>query len=165
MLTQSRLKELFSYDSETGLFVRLKAPGKRSDLVGEVAGSKCGHGYLHINIDGVKYKAHRLVWLYVYGRWPIRLLDHENRVKSDNRLSNLREATKAQNEQSKPVRSTSTTGITGVYWNKGANKWQAYIKVDRRCRYLGLFEKQEDAATARRAAEIEYFKEFAPRAA
>lgn len=162
MLTQARLKELFSYDAETGVFRRLCAPGKRSDLSGEVAGSKYGQGYLHINVDGRKYKAHRLAWLYVYGLWPNGRLDHRNLQKDDNRIDNLREATCSQNEQNKPLRSNNTSGITGVYWNKCAQKWQAYIKFSGRVRYLGIFEALADAVTARRSAEKSLFGEFAP---
>lgn len=162
MLTQARLKELFAYCPETGIFVRLIAPGKRSDLTGEIAGSKYGQGYLHINVDGRKYKAHRLAWFYVYGVWPKGRLDHKNLHKDDNRIDNLREATASQNEQNKLPNRANTSGVKGVYWSKCAKKWQAYIKKDGKFSYLGIFEDLADAAGARRNAEIEMFGEFAP---
>lgn len=164
MLTQARLKQLFSYDPDTGIFTRLFVPGLRTDRLMQPIYSPT-NGYLAFAVDGVKYKAHRLAWLYMTGEWPKGLIDHKNGVKGDNRFDNLREASQAQNMRNQGLQAHNSSGFTGVYWNKCAAKWQAYIKVDRKVRYLGIFEVKEDAVAARRVAEIEYFGEFAPRAA
>jgi len=156
MLTQERLKQLLHYDAETGVFTWI-AHQRRPDLIGTVA----GQGYICINVDNRKYKAHRLAWLYIYDSWPSKHIDHENRIKSDNRIDNLRDASKAQNEQNKGLRSVNTSGVTGVYWNKGANKWQAYITVHERVKYLGIYCDKGDAINVRRAAARQYFGEFA----
>lgn len=160
MLTQERLKQLLHYDPKTGVFVWISHQ-RRPDLIGTIAGFRQSQGYTEINVDNRKYKAHRLAWLYVYGKWPSKNIDHENRVKNDNRIDNLRDATKAQNEQNKGLRSSNSSGATGVYWNKCAQKWQAYITVERRVRYLGVFVEKSQAVDVRRAAEREHFGEFA----
>lgn len=153
MLTQTRLKQLFLYEPETGNFIRLCAPGKRSDLIGTVAGSPSSQGYILINVDNRKYRAHRLAFLYMTGEWPPLHVDHENNIKSDNRYTNLRHATKAQNEYNKPINSSNTSGVKGVYWNNAANKWQAYITVNGANKYLGIFNEFDDATAARKKAE------------
>jgi len=160
MLTQARLKQLLRYDADTGLFTWI-AHQRRPDLIGTIAGSPQGQGYICINVDNRKHKAHRLAWLYVNGAWPSVHIDHRNRVKDDNRIENLREATKAQNERNKGLRSVNTSGVTGVYWSIAAQKWQAYIRVDGRMKYLGVFADKEEAINARRTAELSNFGEFA----
>lgn len=161
MLTQARLKELFAYCPETGIFVRLIAPGKRSDLVGKPIHTEITNRYVHLTVDGRRYKAHRLAWLYVHGMLPNGRLDHKDNKKDNNRIGNLREATPSQNEQNKLPNRANTSGVKGVYWNKCAKKWQAYIRKDGHQRYLGIFDDFTEAARIRRSAEIQLFGEFA----
>lgn len=161
MITQARLKELLHYDPEMGVFTWINHY-RRPDLIGTVAGSPQGPGgYIVIAVCGREYKAHRLAWLYVHGRWPVKYLDHANRLKQDNRIDNLREATRAQNEQNKGLRSSNTSGVTGVYWSIAAKKWMAYIRVNEQSKYLGIYEDKGEAIAARRTAELRYFGEFA----
>jgi hypothetical protein len=151
-ITQARLKELLNYDPETGLFVwrvtrRVKA--------GTIAGSKHPtQHYIAIKIDGVLYKAHRLAWLYEYGIWPPNEIDHINRVRTDNRLENIRLATKAENAQNRKTRTDNSSGMTGVSWHKRDKKWRVYIGKGK---YLGYFDALEDAIAARKEAEKLYF--------
>ena len=159
MITQARLKELLHYDPDTGVFTWI-ANRQRPDMIGKVAGCAQNQGYILISLDDEKHKGHRLAWLYVHGEMP-QFIDHKNRVKGDNRISNLRVATKSQNEQNKDLRSSNTSGKTGVYWSIAAKKWQAYIRFDGKMKYLGIFEDKEDAIAARRVAEAKYFGEFA----
>src|SRR5215510_1403832 len=91
-IEHAELKKLLSYDEKTGLF-RWRVPRKGSER-GRVGSYNLG--YIDIRLLGRKYWAHRLAWFYVYGRWPS-LLDHINRVKSDNRISNLREVSQKEN--------------------------------------------------------------------
>lgn len=151
---------MMSYNPDTGIFTRLIAPGKRSDLISKDAGCPQNQGYILIAVDNKKYKAHRLAWLYAYGDFPSKFIDHINNIKSDNRICNLREATKSQNLQNIPVRNNNTSGITGVYWNKAAKKWQAYIKLNGKVNYLGIFPELQSAITARKDAEKLFFKQF-----
>lgn len=96
-LTPERLRCLLSYDQGTGLFTWLIDRGN-----GACAGQRAGtvdrnSGYVLVQIDGRQYRAHRLAWLYVHGRWPRPLIDHIDRNRANNRISNLREATSAIN--------------------------------------------------------------------
>jgi hypothetical protein len=88
-LTAERLREQLRYDAETGVFTRRVESGHA--CVGDVAGSVHSTGYVRIGIDGWKYTAHHLAWLYVHGVWPSDQIEHINRKRSDNRIANLRE--------------------------------------------------------------------------
>lgn len=95
ILTQARLKELLHYDPETGVWTRLVATSN-SIRIGDVAGG-VNHGYVRISVDGRKYSAHRLAFLYQTGAWPSAEVDHWNLDKADNSWGNLRGATRSQN--------------------------------------------------------------------
>jgi len=155
MLTQSKLKELLHYDPETGLFIWLIKPriGVKS---GVVAGFTTVHGYIHIGIDLREYKAHRLAWLYVHGRWPKHQIDHINHIRDDNRLINLREATQQENNKNLSIRSDNTSGVAGVHWYKATSRWMTYIFVGGKRVFLGYFDDKLDAICARKSAEIKY---------
>lgn len=149
-LTQERLKELLRYDSETGVFTWLRTLSNRA-LVGSVAGCLHPHGYHVIRLEGRLYKRSRLAWLYVNGVWPEPLVDHINRVRGDDRISNLREATVSENAQNKrPAKNMS--GIRGVTLCKVTGRWQAYIGTPGKHHHLGYFTLKEEAAAAYVAA-------------
>ncbi len=155
MLTQDRLKALYSYDESTGVFTRLTARGGHK--IGTVVGSTCNTtGYIIITIDYKRYKAHRLAWLYVHGVFPLEFIDHKNRVRDDNRLINLREATCSQNQQNRASTDNSRTGHIGVYRGVGVKKYQAIIKINKVAIHLGVFDNIEDAIIARKEAEEQY---------
>ena len=97
--------------------------------------------------------AHRLAWLYHYGQWPNGDLDHINEVKDDNRISNLREATRAQNMQNVRRHKHNTSGYKGVSWMPDRHKWRAYIFVNYKQQHIGLYNSPEEARDARRSAE------------
>ena len=100
MLNQKRLKEVLTYDSETGIFVWRS---KKSRNKGKVAGHLRSDGYVAITVDSKLYRAHRLAWLYVHSYFPEHDIDHMNGVRDDNRLVNLREASRACNLQNKMI--------------------------------------------------------------
>jgi hypothetical protein len=152
ILTQQRLHELLRYDLETGVFTYACARPKVR--VGAVAGhTHAGHGYRQIKLDGRLYLAHRLAWLYVHGRWPSDMLDHIDRDRTNNRLSNLRESDRFLNRQNALVPRNSTSGIKGVTWNSTLGKWHARIGFGNKRHHVGWFHSAEDAALARAAAE------------
>jgi hypothetical protein len=99
MLTQERLKELLDYSPETGEF-RWQA-SRGGVRAGDLAGCADRLGYLRITIDGRRHSAARLAFLWMVGAFPVDEVDHRNQVKSDNRWSNLRNATRAQNQANK----------------------------------------------------------------
>jgi len=148
-LTQNRLKWLLKYSPDTGEFRWLVTKGRCR--AGALAGATDAGGYRVIRVDGVLYKAHRLAWLYAYGRWPDGLLDHINRVPSDNRLANLRRATQSENMHNANRRSRS--GVPGVRWRAERNRWVAQIRVGYRNHVIGSFVSKDEAIAARRKAE------------
>lgn len=87
-------------------------------------------------------------------------IDHINNNKADNRKSNLRKATVSQNTMNRRVRKDSSSGCTGVYWNKQKNKWVAKIVFNGNQIHLGSHSKFEDAVKARKDGEEKYFGEF-----
>ncbi len=153
MLTQARLKERLSYDPSTGEFRTLVKV--KQVPAGAVAGSIGSKGYRRIKVDNREYAAHRLAWLYVHGEFPPGDLDHKNRIRSDNRLDNLRPASRTQNGQNRSVAKNNSSGYTGVTFNKACRKWQASICTGGRARHLGLHSTPEAAAAAYRAAKAE----------
>lgn len=149
-MTQEELKEYLSYNSETGIFSWL-VKTSRGTRVWRPAGTLVSTGYIVIRINNIPYYAHRLAWLYVYGKWPDGLLDHKNQCRSDNKINNLREATSSQNQRNRD------TGI-GVSYNKAARKYRAYTSG----KHLGSFTSFDEAKTARDKAMEFIHPEYAP---
>src|SRR4030095_14944144 len=118
-------------------------------------------GYIKLSVCNKRYYGHRLAWLYVFGQWPNDELDHINLVTSDNRIANLREATKAQNNSNCSVRSHSKSGKKGVDFVQSTGKWRAKISKNRRRIHLGTFNSPEEAHAAYCAAARIHFGEFA----
>lgn len=150
-LTHERAFGLLDYDEETGVFHwKVRRGNVRA---GTEAGGDHGTGYKVIGIDGRLYLAHRLAWFMSHGVWPKDQIDHINGVKDDNRLSNLREATTAENHQNMPIRRDNTSGHSGVYWRSDTNLWQAQICAHGKRRTLGQFPTKDEAAKAYAAAK------------
>lgn len=154
MLTQSRLKELLNYEPKTGIF-KWKvhrpniSPKKLAGWIGK-------GGYKYISVDYKHYMAHRLAWLYVYGYFPENGLDHINRIRDDNRIENLREASKVCNARNCNISKRNTTGITGVSWHKLRCKYRSHIRIPGKSIHLGLYKTKIEAAKARWDAEVEH---------
>ena len=154
-ISADRLRELLHYDPSTGIFVWRVNHGV-SVKAGMQAGYLSDYGYIRIRVDGFRSSAHRLAWLYVYGRHPNGEIDHINRVRDDNRLCNLREVTRSQNQQNTLLQSNNTSGFKGVSWSKKVNRWQAHIYIKGSHKYLGYYDSAEDANAAyvKAASEI-----------
>ena len=146
-------KSFLSYDSETGELRRLKT--------GLIATSVDINGYLRVHAYGRRYLAHRICWLLHHGEWPTCVLDHINHNKHDNRISNLRKATVAENLRNRPIQSNNSSGFKGVSFHKRARKYRAQIKVDGRKIHLGMFLFPEDAHAAYVRAAQQFHREFA----
>jgi hypothetical protein len=113
-LTADELRRTVRYNPDTGAFTWI-APVR-----GVTTGQPCGYvrasGYRTIMFGKTNYAAHRLAWLYVYGEWPRTFVDHINGVRDDNRIANLREATKSQNgENQRRAKSGSSSGLLGAH--------------------------------------------------
>lgn len=146
MITQSELKEQLNYDSETGIFTRLISNHKKYKI-GDIAGYLNKRGYVSIRLNSISYRAHRLAWLYMTGKFPIYDIDHINGIKNDNRLVNLRDIEHFKNCQNllKP-KTNNTTGYLGVSKNK--NGYVSFISVKNKPIYLGSFSSKEEASSA-----------------
>jgi len=169
-ITQRELKELLSYDPDTGDFVWSVRPKDMFSLdrlckrwntrhAGKVAGSvylgSTTGGYCHIKINARNYAAHRLAWLYVHGKWPNQI-DHINHKRDDNRIVNLRDVTQKENCRNASMYSNNKSGMMGVRYQNSSSKWVAEIIVDGREVRLGLFGEISDAKAARMEANIKY---------
>lgn len=75
-------------------------------------------GYLIIKVKGKQFKAHRIAWLLYYGYFPKSELDHINRNKLDNRIENLRESNRSEQNRNKDKKSNKQTGQIGIYIDK-----------------------------------------------
>jgi hypothetical protein len=154
-LILARLKELLDYDPETGVFVWKVTRG--SARPGDVAENRHVGGYRQVVISRKRYLSHRLAWFYINGQWPSDEIDHINRERADNRIANLREATRAQNVCRSVRRSKS--GVHGV--RRRDFGWQARIRVTGKDIHLGTYQTVDEAKTAYRIAAIHHFGEFA----
>jgi hypothetical protein len=153
-LTAEELRKVYHYDPETGCFMRKV----RSRGVGVYkSGYTCPRGYVYYRVFGKKYLAHRLAWLYVHGSFPSKDIDHKNLKKSDNRIANLRLATKSQNSANCAPR--GQTGFKGVI--RVRNAWQAGITIKKKYVYLGKYETPEMAHEAYKIAALRTYGEFA----
>jgi hypothetical protein len=151
-LTQEKLKELLSYDPETGVF-RWEVRKCQKVRVGSIAGYQEGRGYTQIMIDGKNHRAHRLAWLYVYGYFPETDLDHKDKNKSNNKINNLREASRQCNMRNVGNFKHNKSGVKGVYLDYHKNKWVAQVTIENKQFYLGSYEDFDEAVCTRLAVE------------
>ena len=154
MLSQKRLKENLHYDPATGNFTWLV--NKKRSCKGEIAGSyqyPMGKKYRRISVNGKVYSAHRLVFLYMTGDFPLNEVDHIDGDGCNNKWANLRVVTSAENWKNKKTYNNNTSGACGVTLHKGTGKWQAQIKTNGVNKFLGLHKSFETACTIRKGAE------------
>jgi hypothetical protein len=158
------LRSVLSYDATSGEFIwkyREDASKRVNSLrAGKVAGTVRPDGYVAIKINKRLYLAHRLAWLFVYKKWPPEEIDHIDGDPNNNRIANLRLATRQENNRNVGLRKDNSTGIKGVYWYKPYEKFHARIQIDGKGIHLGYFETLEEATAARHAAEIKYYGNF-----
>lgn len=160
-ISRADLIHWLDYSAETGDF-RWKARPRNATavVIGAVAGWINAHGYRVIKLGGRCYLAHRLAWFYVHGTWPADDTDHINRIRSDNRLANLRPATRSQNSANTGARAKNAAGIKGVHYRADMRKWHARIYCKGRNHPLGWFSTKEEAGAAYARAAAELFGEF-----
>lgn len=144
-LTPERARELIDYDPVTGVFTR-KLRGRGSLKPHKVAGSMNQKGYIYVTINSTKFSAHRLAWFMVHGEWPPNEIDHINRVPSDNRIANLRLATRTENGQNRRLHANNTSGARGCI--RSGRKWVAQICINGKGYHLGSFNCIKAASSA-----------------
>lgn len=159
-ITRLELKSMLIYDPETGVFTwksrsieDFRASQGWTNWERYYAGKKAGYvdknGYVTIRIKKKLYRAHRLAWLYVHGKWPENVIDHINGNPTDNRICNLRDVTQEVNLQNmrRPT-AKNKVGVLGVTFHPSLGKYAAYIKAGGKSKALGYFATANDAGEA-----------------
>ena len=156
-LTQKRVLGLFVYIGITGQLFNLKDRAynaKKGDIAGDI---NCT-GYRRVNVDGKRYLAHRLIWLYLYGEWPNGQIDHIDGDKLNNRPANLQVVSAQGNSRNSKRYYNNKSGVTGVMIDKGnkTNPFRAEICIDGVNKFLGYANNLFDAVCLRKSAENKY---------
>jgi len=168
-MTAECARQLFLYNPENGdlrwkerpveMFDNSRNSARRAcstwnkRFAGRLVGVINEKGYRVLEIDNVSYRAHHIAWLMVYGVFPEGQLDHRHGVRDSNPIDQLREATPGEQQQNKKKTTRNTSGYVGVSWHKQMCQWAAYITVNKRRFFLGLFDDVKEAAEAYLAAK------------
>jgi hypothetical protein len=163
-----RLRELLSYDEETGFLTWNVLPAtSRSNIChnnkcgGKVAGTVGASGYIVIGIGKKYYLAHRIVWKLKTGIDPADIVDHEDTNRTNNRWTNLREASNGSNIQNSRIRKDNSSGVKGVHWDAAHKKWRAVLTTNGVSVRLGRFKTLEKATSVIEQARMRDHAEFA----
>lgn len=156
MITAEFARMALDYNQCTGVFT-WKAGRKFS---GKSAGSINSCGYKRIWIGNREFFAHRLAWLIVTGEWPKDEIDHINGVPGDNRWSNLREASRKQNQQNRRIHKSNRSGYKGVFKNRSGTTWSAQVYSDGKKIHVGCFQTAHEAHEAYKIASENLYREF-----
>lgn len=163
-LTREYVAALLSYNKITGVFrwkeCTFKSNQWNAAWAGKEAGSLHHTGYIYIGINGRLYGAHRLAWLLVFGEWPEFEIDHKRGNRADNRISELRPASRPQNGMNRGAYKNNSSGFKGVCWHKRIKKWTARIQVGNKMVNLGYFLHPQDASAVYESKAKELFGEF-----
>lgn len=162
------VQDYISYDPETGKLFWLPRPpslfankGRWSawnkTFAGREAMTTTGNeGYKKGSAFGASLLAHRVAWAIHTGAWPTGEIDHINGIRTDNRISNMRDVGRTANGKNIRRSARNTSGRIGVSYNKLQRRWVAYIKADGVFRFLGAHKSFDDAVKARESAEMEF---------
>jgi hypothetical protein len=173
-ITPEYLRQMLEYDPDTGVLTWLPRTsemfgeygGEQSakwfneNMAGKPAGSGSG-GYVRIQINGLTFAAARVAWALYHGEWPVGEIDHINCVKFDNRIANLRVASRAENSRNKCVRSKNKLGVKGVHFDARKKRYVVQLKLLGKTIYRKRFRTIDEAAAAYAAAARQYHGEFA----
>lgn len=125
-----------------------------------VPGSISSNGYPRVLVNGKARKVHRVVFLIHHGHLP-KYIDHIDGDKANNRIENLRECTRSQNQQNTGLLSNNSSGFKGVSWSKRLKKWFVQLRINGESIHLGFFNNKIEAAEAYDRAAIDNYGEFA----
>ena len=176
-ITQEIVRELLDYNPETGDLTW--KPRHRKWFCSERVWKSCntryagkiahgeqtdqrGYKYKATGLFRKKYKTHRLVWLWMTGRWPSGQVDHKDREGRNNKWSNLREVSFGDNSRNKSLLKNNTSGVTGVSWNNKISKWSAAVTFEGNVYGLGYFEKDDLDLAAMEVMEFRAENGFHP---
>ena len=149
------LKKNFSYDKNTWLFIRKTWTNWAKKW--KIAWSIYNTGYRFFRVLWKKYSAHRLARLYVYWKFPNNIIDHINWIRDDNRIENLRDITREENNKNMSKNRRNTSWYCGVVWDKHCNHWKVNIwKWKWKSQHYGVSKTKEWAIKLRKQAEEEF---------
>lgn len=155
MITAEYLRQILVYDRNCGTFTWKERPVTRiqdktwnKKHAGKETGYVRHNGYKVIAISGKEYPCSRLAWLYEFGEWPNLEVDHIDRDKINNRISNLRLANRSQNAINRRLQSNNSSGLKGVWKRKNIDSWVAQIGLNGKTIRLGSFKSPEEAHKA-----------------
>lgn len=163
MPAQDELRRRFNYDATAGRLVYREAPSPNMpQLVGKAAGTRHTEGGWSVSVSGTRYLHCRLVWMWHHGQDPGDLeIDHIDGNRANDRLSNLRLATRQQQQWNVGRNRKNSSGCKGVSLYKRLNLWRADIAVAGRKKCLGYFKEKEQAIAAYRTAALALHGQFA----
>lgn len=159
-ITREFVLEMLEYIPETGALLQ-KKPRPRVQ-VGSIAGVVTPYGYRYIQLNGRKYAAHRIVWLIEHGEFPSTDIDHIDRNKLNNQISNLRLVTRKENCENKIAQRNNQLGIRGVSYNPRLRKYIAQIQHHGKGIHIGVFQTPQEAKTAYDLKAMELFTHHQP---
>ena len=157
----AEVRALLAYDPETGHLTWRVKPSRRVHAGTRAGGHYC-RGYEVVSIKRRRYQAHRLIWLVVHGRWPRDVIDHVNGDRADNRLSNLRECSHAENMQNISKQPGKSSQFLGVCYIARRGYWVASITTNGRRTRLGIFSDEAAAYAAYCEAKRKHHR-FSPK--
>ncbi len=160
--TQERIRELFDYRDDGFLIRKFPAHCKNGE-VGTVAGYiDMTYGYMRTHVDNKLCQVHLLIWIYHFGGIPKgKLIDHEDRNPLNNKITNLRFASKSQNAANSGIKPKNTSGFKGVSFEKKLSKWKVQIMDNGKKKHLGIRDNKIDAARLYDLHAKNIFGEFA----
>lgn len=147
MITLDELKDRYSYDPDSGVISRLKRYGRSRAVIGPIT-STSREGYVIVNHGQEKFKAHRLAFLFMLGRMPDGDIDHIDGVRSNNKWSNLRAASRSENMKNIGGRKNNASGFRGVSFYARDGRWKAQAQIDGKKYFLGHFDTPQEASEA-----------------
>lgn len=156
-VTQELLHELFEYKDGVLYWKVSRTPKIK---IGDSAGTLYKTGYLYTWIKNKQYRNHRLIFLMHHGFLP-KYIDHVDNNPLNNRIENLREATKSQNGYNQKLNKKNTSGIKGVCWCKTKKRWKVQIWVEGKNKHLGYYDSIEVAKQVVQEARLKYHGAYA----
>ena len=167
--TIEQIRQVLAYNPDTGDMTWLSRDAslfegaKRSPVImakiwnatwaGKPALANIALGYRRGAVFGINFQAHRVAWAIFHGEWPKGEIDHIDGDRSNNRISNLRDTSRAENGRNLRMRSSNTSGYVGVTKEHGCKSWRAQVVLNGQCFYVGAFPTPEEAAIARDSFE------------